>query len=122
MYQSAQKYLFLPEPQNDFVFAIVCEELGLIGALVVMIMFGLLIWRGYSIARRAKDRFGFMLCVGIISQIAIQVILNIAVVSNAMPNTGVSLPFFSSGGTSLAVQIFEMGIILSISRYSIQKR
>lgn len=113
---SSQKYLFLPEPQNDFVFAIICEELGFAGALVVIIMFALLIWRGYSIAMKTKDRFGFMLCVGIISQVAIQVLLNIAVVSNAMPNTGVSLPFFSYGGTSLVILMAEMGVVLNISR------
>ncbi len=113
---SSQKYLFLPEPQNDFVFAIICEELGFAGALMVIIMFVLLIWRGYSIAIKAKDRFGFMLCVGIISQVAIQVLLNIAVVSNAMPNTGVSLPFFSYGGTSLVILMAEMGVVLNISR------
>ncbi len=113
---SSQKYLFLPEPQNDFIFAIICEELGLIGAFVIMMMFALLIWRGYTIAKRAKDRFGFMLCAGIISQIALQVILNIAVVSNAMPNTGISLPFFSYGGTSLCILMAEMGVVLNISR------
>ncbi len=114
---SYQKYLFLPEPQNDFVFAIVCEELGLFGAFLVIALFGLLIWRGYSIASKAKDRFGFLLGVGIISQIAIQVLLNIAVVTKTIPNTGVSLPFFSYGGTSLCILMTEMGIILNISRH-----
>ncbi len=113
---SSQKYLFLPEPQNDFVFAIICEELGLIGAFVIMLMFALLIWRGYTIAARSKDRFGFMLCAGIVSQVAVQVILNIAVVSNSMPNTGISLPFFSYGGTSLCILMAEMGVVLNISR------
>ncbi len=114
---SYQKYLFLPEPQNDFVFAIVCEELGLLGAFLVIGLFGLLIWRGYSIARRAKDRFGMLLGIGIISQVAIQVLLNIAVVTKTIPNTGVSLPFFSYGGTSLCILMTEMGIILNISRH-----
>lgn len=113
---SSQKYLFLPEPQNDFVFAIVCEELGLIGALMIMGMFAVLVWRGYQIALKTKDRFGFMLCAGIVTQIALQVLLNIAVVSNAIPNTGISLPFFSYGGTSLCILMTEMGVVLNISR------
>ncbi|MDD3229072.1 MAG: FtsW/RodA/SpoVE family cell cycle protein, partial [Oscillospiraceae bacterium] len=116
--KSRQKYLYLPEPQNDFIFSIVCEELGFIGALVIIILFALLIWRGVMIALRAKDRFGMLLGVGLIMQVGIQVVLNIAVVTNTIPNTGVSLPFFSYGGTSMVMLLAQMGIILSISRTS----
>lgn len=119
---SMQKFGYVSEPQNDFVFTIICEELGFFGALLVVTLFGLLVWRGFRIAAKAPDRFSSLAVYGLTFKVALQTILNIAVVSNSMPNTGVSLPFFSSGGTSLAVQIFEMGIILSISRYSIQKR
>lgn len=114
--QSRQKYLYLPEPQNDFIFAIVCEELGLIGALVVILLFALLIWRGFVIAMRAKDRFGTLLAAGLTAQVGIQVVLNIFVITDWMPNTGISLPFFSYGGSSLIMILFQMGIILSISR------
>ena len=114
--QSRQKYLYLPEPQNDFVFAIVCEELGLIGAIAVLLVFALLVWRGIVISLRAKDRFGKLLGIGLISQIGIQVILNILVITDWLPNTGISLPFFSYGGSSLLMLLFQMGIILSISR------
>ena len=114
--QSRQKYLYLPEPQNDFIFAIVCEELGLIGALVILVLFGLLIWRGIVIAMRAKDRFGTLLAAGLTAQVGIQVVLNIFVITDWMPNTGISLPFFSYGGSSLIMILFQMGIILSISR------
>lgn len=119
---SMQKYGYVSEPQNDFVFTIICEELGFFGAVIVVALFGLLVWRGFHIAAKAPDRFSSLVVYGLSFKVALQTILNIAVVTNSMPNTGVSLPFFSSGGTSLAVQIFEMGIILSISRYSIQKR
>ena len=114
--QSRQKYLYLPEPQNDFVFAIVCEELGLIGAVAVLLVFALLVWRGVVISLRAKDRFGKLLGIGLISQIGLQVILNILVITDWLPNTGISLPFFSYGGSSLLMLLFQMGIILSISR------
>lgn len=114
--QSRQKYLYLPEPQNDFVFAVVCEELGLIGAVLILLLFALLIWRGFVIAMRAKDRFGTLLAAGLIAQIGIQVVLNIFVITDWMPNTGISLPFFSYGGSSLIMILFQMGIILSISR------
>lgn len=114
--QSRQKYLYLPEPQNDFVFAIVCEELGLIGAIAVLLVFALLVWRGIVISLRAKDRFGKLLGIGLISQIGLQVILNILVITDWLPNTGISLPFFSYGGSSLLMLLFQMGIILSISR------
>ncbi len=119
---SMQKFGYVSEPQNDFVFTIICEELGFFGALLVVSLFGFLVWRGFHIAAKAPDRFSSLAVYGLTFKVALQTILNIAVVTNSMPNTGISLPFFSSGGTSLAVQIFEMGIILSISRYSIQKR
>ncbi len=115
---SRQKYLYISEPQNDFVFAIVCEELGFIGATIVIILFALLIWRGFVIAMRSPDKFGAMLAVGLTIQVGLQALLNIAVVTNTIPNTGISLPFFSYGGTSLVMLLFEMGIILSVSRFS----
>ena len=114
--KSRQKFLFLPEEHNDFIFSIVCEELGLIGATLIMLLFALLIIRGYWIALHARDRFGSLLAVGVTTQVALQVFLNIAVVSNLIPNTGISLPFFSYGGTALAVQLAEMGVVLSVSR------
>ena len=114
--KSRQKFLYLPEEHNDFVFAIVCEELGYIGAAVVLILFALLILRGYWIALHARDRFGALLTVGIITLLAFQVFLNIGVVTNLFPVTGISLPFFSYGGTALMIQLMEMGIILSVSR------
>lgn len=115
---SKQKYLYIPEVQNDFVFAVVCEELGFIGAAVVLVLFGLLVYRGIKISLRAKDRFGALLGVGLSAQIGIQVILNILVITDGMPNTGISLPFFSYGGTSLIMLLAQMGIILSVSRTS----
>lgn len=115
---SRQKHLFLPEPQNDFIFAVVCEELGFIGALAILLLFALLIWRGFVIAMHAQDKFGSVLATGLTAQIGIQVILNIAVVTNSMPNTGISLPFFSYGGTSLVMLLAQMGILLAISRQS----
>ncbi len=118
---SRQKYGYVSQPQNDFIFTIICEELGFVGALLVILLFGLLIWRGFKIASRAADKFSQLVAYGLTVKLALQVILNIAVVTNSMPNTGISLPFFSSGGTALAVQIFEMGILLSISRYSSRK-
>jgi cell division protein FtsW len=116
--QSRQKYLFLPEPQNDFIFAIVCEELGFVGALIIIILFAMLVWRGVSISLRAQDKFGMLLGTGLMLQVGLQVVLNIAVVTNTIPNTGISLPFFSYGGTSLVILLAEMGIVLSISRTS----
>ena len=115
---SRQKYLYLPEPQNDFIFALVCEELGLIGALIIIILFALLVWRGISISLKAKDKFGSLLGIGLSAQVGLQVILNIAVVTNTIPNTGISLPFFSYGGTSLVILLAQMGVVLSISRTS----
>ncbi len=120
--QSRQKYLWVPEPHNDFIFAIVCEELGLVGAFVIIILFALLMWRGFTIAMRAPDKFGSLLAVGLTFQVGLQAMLNIFVVTNTMPNTGISLPFFSYGGSSLVILLAEMGIILSISRAaSLQK-
>ncbi|MBQ2755601.1 MAG: putative lipid II flippase FtsW [Oscillospiraceae bacterium] len=113
---SRQKYLYIPEPQNDFIFAVVCEELGFVGATIIIILFALLVWRGFIIAMRAKDKFGSMLAVGLTMQVGIQTLLNIAVVTNTVPNTGISLPFFSYGGTALLMLLFQMGVVLSISR------
>ncbi len=114
---SRQKYLYLPESKNDFVFPIVCEEIGFIGALAIIIVFFLLVVEGYSVAVRCKDRFGMLLAVGITTQIGIQTVFNLAVVSNLIPNTGISLPFFSYGGTALIMQLVEMGILLNISKH-----
>ncbi len=114
--QSRQKYLYLPEEHNDFIFSVVCEELGFIGALLILTLFALLIIRGYWIAMHAADRYSFLVCAGITTLLAIQVILNVAVVTNLVPCTGISLPFFSYGGTALLMQMAEMGIVLSISR------
>ena len=113
---SRQKYLYVPEPQNDFIFSILCEELGFIGAALVVALFLLLLLRGMSIAVRARDKFGALLVVGFVVQVTLQAILNMAVVTNTIPNTGISLPFFSSGGTSLLMLLGEMGIVLSVSR------
>ena len=114
--QSMQKYLYVSEPQNDFVFAIVCEELGFVGAAVIMVLFALLVYRGCVIAMKAQNRFGAYITMGICFQIGIQTVLNIAVVTDTIPNTGISLPFFSYGGTSLMMLLAEMGIVLSVSR------
>ena len=113
---SMQKMLYIPEPENDFVFPIVVEELGFVGGLVVLILFALLILRGYWLALHARDKFGALTIVGIISLLAVQVFLNIGVVTNLIPNTGISLPFFSYGGTALMIQLAEMGMVLSVSR------
>ncbi len=114
--QGRQKYMYLPEEHNDFIFSIVCEELGFIGAMLILFLFAVLIIRGYWLALHAKDRFGSLVIVGIVSLLAIQVFLNVAVVTNLVPCTGISLPFFSYGGTALLIQLGEMGIVLSISR------
>jgi len=113
---SRQKHLYIPEPQNDFVFSVVCEELGFIGAVLVIVLFVWLVWRGFKIAFRARDKFGAMLAVGLTVQVGLQALLNIAVVTNTIPNTGISLPFFSYGGTSLMMLLAEMGVVLSVSR------
>ncbi len=119
---SKQKQLYLPEPQNDYIFAILCEELGFIGALCVICLFAFLIYRGIKIALRSPDRFSSLLVAGIIFQIGLQTILNICVVTNTLPSTGISLPFFSYGGTSLLILMAEMGIVLSVSRYSLEDK
>lgn len=113
---SLLKHLYVSEPANDMIFAILCEELGLIGGLSVIILFALLIFRGFNIAMRIEGIFSRMLVLGILIKMAIQVLLNVAVVTNSIPNTGISLPFFSYGGSSLIMLFFEMGIVLSISR------
>ena len=115
---SRQKYLWVPEPHNDFIFAIVCEELGLVGAMVIILLFCALVWRGFTIAMRAPDKFGTLMAVGLTFQVGLQAILNILVVTNTIPNTGISLPFFSYGGTALILLMAQMGIVLSISRSS----
>ena len=116
-----QKYLYLPEEHNDYIFPIVCEELGFVGAVVVILLFVLLILRGYWIAMHARDRFGALMAAGLTTHLALQVFLNIGVVTNFLPATGISLPFFSYGGTALLIQLFEMGLILAISRQNDNK-
>ena len=118
---SRQKFGYVSEPQNDFIFTIICEELGFVGALLVVILFGIFVWRGFKIAAHAPNKFSSLVVYGLVFKTALQAALNIGVVTNALPNTGISLPFFSSGGTALLIQIFEMAIILSISRYSLIK-
>ena len=113
---SRQKYLYLPFQYNDYIFAIICEELGLFGALLIMALFSVTILRGYWIALRSSDRFSTVLAAGLVTLIAVQTILNLGVVTNLLPSTGIALPFFSYGGTALAVNLGEMGIVLSISR------
>jgi len=119
---SRQKYLYLPEPQNDFIFSIVCEELGFVGASFILILFALLIWRGFVIGMRCKDRFGALVAVGLTAQVGLQTILNIMVVTNTIPNTGVSLPFFSYGGSSLVMLLCQMGVVLAISRQATMEK
>ena len=114
--RSKQKYLYLPFQYNDYIFAIICEELGLLGALLIMALFAVTIIRGYWVALRAADRFSTVLAAGLVTLIAVQTILNLGVVTNLLPSTGIALPFFSYGGTALAVNLGEMGIVLSISR------
>ena len=115
--KSRQKYLYLPFQYNDYIFAVICEELGLIGAALIIIAFAAMILRGYWIALRARDRFSTVLAAGLVTLIAVQTILNLCVVTNLLPSTGIALPFFSYGGTALAVNLGEMGVVLSISRY-----
>ena len=114
--QSKQKYLYLPEPQNDFIFSVLAEELGFIGCTFVITLFAIFIWRGILIAMKAPDMFGSLVAVGITSMIAIQVIINIAVVTSSMPATGMPLPFFSYGGTALVILLCQIGVLLNISR------
>lgn len=118
---SKQKHMYLPEPQNDFVFAVVCEELGFLRAILIILLFILLVGRGFIIGLRARSRFEAMLAMGISFHVGLQAALNIAVVTATVPNTGISLPFFSYGGTALVILLFEMGIVLSISRNSERK-
>ena len=119
--QSVQKYSYLPEPYNDFIFAIVCEELGLVGAIVVILLFAALIMRAVKIAMNAPDTYSSIVALGISAHLAIQTVLNIAVATSSVPNTGVSLPFFSYGGTAILTLLLEMGVLLNISRYSIKE-
>lgn len=119
--ESKQKYLYIPEPHNDFIFSILAEELGFIGCAVVIILFAIFIWRGILIAMRSPDMFGSLIAIGITAQVAIQVIINIAVVTSSMPATGMPLPFFSYGGTSLFILLCEMGVLLNISKAGAKK-
>ena len=114
--QESQKFGFVSEPQNDFIFTIICEELGLVGAGLIVLLFALTILRGYWIALQASTRFSTVLAAGLTTLIAVQTILNLCVVTNLLPSTGIALPFFSYGGTALAVNLGEMGVILNISR------
>lgn len=117
-----QKFLYIPFPHNDYIFAILAEELGYIGVVTVLLLFMIFIWRGIKIAVHAPDMYSSLLAVGITSLIAVQSLFNVAVVTNTVPPTGVSLPFFSSGGTSLVLFLIEVGILLNISRYSSYER
>lgn len=117
---SRQKYMYVSEPQNDFIFSIVCEELGMIGAFVIIILFGVLIWRGIKIAINAPDTFAGLLVTGIVSLVGVQTFLNIAVVTKLIPTTGISLPFFSAGGSSLVFLMAAMGMVLNVSKYQKQ--
>ncbi len=119
---SFQKQLWLPEPQNDFIFAIVCEELGFVGGIAVIVLFMALMWRGFTIAKKAPDTFSSLLVTGLVAKVGIQALLNIAVVTTTIPTTGIALPFFSYGGTALIMQLMEMGIVLSVSRYTSQEK
>jgi cell division protein FtsW len=114
---STQKYLYLPEPQNDFIFAVIAEELGFVGCLAVIILFAIFVWRGVVISMKAEDQFGSLVAVGITAMVGIQAIINIAVVTSSMPNTGMPLPFFSYGGTALLILLCSVGILLNISRH-----
>ena len=116
--QSKQKYLYIPEPHNDFIFSIIGEELGFVGCTVIIILFAIFIWRGILIAMKAPDMFGSLVAVGITALVGIQVIINIAVVTSSMPATGMPLPFFSYGGTALFILLCQMGVLLNISRAS----
>jgi cell division protein FtsW len=115
--KSRQKYLYLPFQYNDYIFAVICEELGLVGALLIILLFAALILRGYWIALHARDRFSTVLTAGLMTLIAVQTILNLGVVTNLLPSTGIALPFFSYGGTALAVNLAQMGIVLGVSRF-----
>lgn len=120
--KSRQKYLYLPFQYNDYIFAVICEELGLVGAVAIIALLAALVLRGYWIALHAKDRFSTVLAAGLITLIGVQTVLNLGVVTNLLPSTGISLPFFSYGGTALAVNLGEMGIVLSISRHREERK
>ncbi len=117
---SRQKFMYIPEPQNDFIFSIICEELGLLGALAILVLFAVLLWRGIKIALSAPDTFATLLVIGIMGLIGVQVVLNIAVVTSSIPTTGIPLPFFSAGGSSLFFILTAMGIVLNVSKYKKQ--
>lgn len=119
---SKQKYLYVSEPQNDFIFSIVCEELGFFGAAIIIALFAALVIRGLIIASRCKDKFGSFLIIGVVAQIGLQVVLNILVVTDTLPNTGFALPFFSYGGTAIFMLLFEIGVVLSVSRKTNQQK
>ena len=119
---SKQKYLYVSEPQNDFIFSIVCEELGFLGAAIIIALFATLVIRGLIIASRCKDKFGSFLIIGVVAQIGLQVVLNILVVTDTLPNTGFALPFFSYGGTAIFMLLFEIGVVLSVSRKTNQQK
>lgn len=119
---SKQKYLYVSEPQNDFIFSIICEELGFLGAAIIIALFAALVIRGLIIASRCKDKFGSFLIIGVVAQIGLQVVLNILVVTDTLPNTGFALPFFSYGGTAIFMLLFEIGVVLSVSRKTNQQK
>ena len=119
---SKQKYLYVSEPQNDFIFSIVCEELGFLGAAIIIALFAALVIRGLIISSRCKDKFGSLLVIGVVAQIGLQVVLNILVVTDTLPNTGFALPFFSYGGTAIFMLLFEIGVVLSVSRKTNQQK
>lgn len=119
---SKQKYLYVSEPQNDFIFSIVCEELGFLGAAIIILLFGALVVRGFIIASRCHDKFGALLTIGVVAQIGVQVAFNIMVVTDTIPNTGIALPFFSYGGTAILMLLFESGVVLAVSRKSSQQK
>jgi Bacterial cell division membrane protein len=119
---SKQKYLYVSEPQNDFIFSIVCEELGFFGAAVIILLFAALVVRGLIIASRCKDKFGSLLVIGVVAQIGLQVVFNILVITDTLPNTGIALPFFSYGGTAIFMLLLEIGVVLSVSRKTNQQK
>mgnify|MGYP002928754711 FL=1 len=122
MGNSKQKYLYVSEPQNDFIFSIVCEELGFFGAAVIILLFAALVVRGLIIASRCKDKFGSLLVIGVVAQIGLQVVFNILVITDTLPNTGIALPFFSYGGTAIFMLLLEIGVVLSVSRKTNQQK
>ena len=116
--KSLQKHLFVSQPQNDFIYSIICEELGFIGGVSVIILYFVFMFRGYHIAKNANDLFSSITVIGIVGHVGLQALLNIGVVTGILPNTGITLPFFSAGGSSLLILLAEMGIILTISKHS----